>query len=1110
MHDLSWQERLWKICLIMKFLVLILFVSTLQLSASVYSQEARVTVHLENASFEDVVKVLENATDFTFLYRDHQVGRIKNLNLQYTDVDIKEVLNACLKGSGLTYRLVDNTIVIQPVPMSSGDTLSKITMKGIVKDVKGEVLPGVTIRVKGTTMGFVTNVKGEFDFDLPKRDNLVLIFSFVGYKRQEVAVKDTKKTLSVVLEEELQAVEEVVVTGIFNKPKESFTGAVTAVTKEELRANFSRNLLQTLSNLEPSLRILQNNEAGSNPNVLPELQLRGSSTLSSVSDLQQESRAELNTPLFILDGFEISLERVMDLNQNEVESITVLKDAGATALYGSRGANGVIVITSTRPAAGKLRVSYRGDVKVEIPDLSSYNVASAAEKLQLEKDYGIWDDARLQDAYQELKEKVDRGENYDWIDIPVRTGIGQRHMLGFTGGSDEWRIRFDLSYDATIGAMKGSDRKNLNGTLAVDYTQDKWFITQSFSIGTNNSANSPYGSFDQYVQMNRYWSPYDENGKPIDYYDHPLGSSVRNPLYDKSVGCWNKSKYTVLRSNTSFRYEILPGFRITSSFGITRKMDTKDLFKVPSHRDFYGYETSQKGRYTRQELTEDSWQVRAGVNYTNTFNDKHMLTVNFSAEIAEQKREQVSWAATGFINDDMDHLGTSIGYPSRGGTSGSDFASRRISINSSVNYYYDLRYFLDVTYSMNGASSFGKDSRWGGFYSLGAGWTISNESFIKDHWGFINNLKLRYSYGVSGNMGFSPSDAMTTYFLDVQQTYLSEFGAQISKFANPNLKWQNTYQHNLGLDAGLFNNRLSFGFNYFHKITNNTVTDIMLPISHGFETFKGNVGKIKNIGYDLSISTYLIREHAERKMNWSITGKFYRLKNTIVELSPGLKETVKNLIKTMSTAVTYYRYIEGHSMDAIYGLRTLGVDPLSGDRLFLTKDGQITFQQDPDDMVYLGDRQPKVSGNISTAFSYKGFSLNIGFDVKWGGKAENFTELKKGENLYLLYNVDRRVLTHAWRKPGDQAMYQRYSTGTSRRSTFPCDMFVHKDNVFRCSNINIGYTFPREFVKKYLGMEMLSINAYLSDVFYLSSIERERGTSYPFSINPNFSISCSF
>lgn len=504
MHDLPWRGRLWKTCLIMKFLVLLLFVAALPLSASVYGQEARVTLHLKNASFEEVVKVLEKATSYTFLYRDHQVANIKELNLEYTDVDIKVVLDACLKGTGLTYRLMDNTIVIQHVAVTSSDTLSKVTVKGIVKDKKGELLPGVTIRVKGTTLGFVTNVKGKFDIDLPKRDSLVLIFSFVGYKQQEIAVKKDNKPLTIVLVEDLQEVEEVVVTGIFNKPKESFTGAVTAVTKEDIKRNFSRNLLQTLSNLDPSFRIVENNAYGSDPNVLPEIQLRGASTFANVQDLQLATRAELNLPLFILDGFEVSLERVQDLNNEDIENITILKDASATSIYGSRGANGVVVITSLVPKAGTLKASYRGSVKLEIPDLSTYDLLNAKEKLDLEYQLGAWDAEAYQDLYRELKEKVDNGLDYDWLSLPVRTGVGQNHSLNVMGGNEEWRFSANLAYDETIGVMKGSDRKNFNGSLNLSYQTKKLMVSENLAIGTNNNANSPYGTFSDYVAMNPY------------------------------------------------------------------------------------------------------------------------------------------------------------------------------------------------------------------------------------------------------------------------------------------------------------------------------------------------------------------------------------------------------------------------------------------------------------------------------------------------------------------------------------------------------------------------------------------------------------------------------
>lgn len=344
----------------MKFVVLFLLVSVMQVTAGVYSQEAKVTLQVENASFESVIRLLEKSTDYTFLYEDQHVESVQHLNLKFENTELKVVLDACLSGTNLTYKLIGHTIIIQRVAVAMADTLQKITVKGIVKDEKGEILPGVTIRVKGTTLGFVTNVRGEFDFDLPKRDSLELIFSFVGFKRQSIHVKNEMKPLTVVMQEEMQSVDEVVITGIFNKPKESFTGAVTQISKEDIKRNFSRNLLQTISNLDPSFHIVENNAAGSNPNALPEIQLRGASTFANVQDLQLASRAELNLPLFILDGFEVSLERVQDLNNEDVENITILKDASATSIYGARGANGVVVITTLVPKAGELQITYRG------------------------------------------------------------------------------------------------------------------------------------------------------------------------------------------------------------------------------------------------------------------------------------------------------------------------------------------------------------------------------------------------------------------------------------------------------------------------------------------------------------------------------------------------------------------------------------------------------------------------------------------------------------------------------------------------------------------------------------------------------------------------------
>ena len=1095
----------------MKFVILFLLVSAMQVTAGVYSQEAKVTLQVENASFESVIRLLEKSTDYTFLYEDRHVEGVQHLNLHYEDVDIKEVLDACLKGTSLTYKLINRTIIIQRAAVVAADTLKKITVKGIVKDEKGEILPGVTIRVQGTTLGFVTNLKGEFDFDLPKRDSLELIFSFVGFQQQKVQVKSDMKPLTIVMKEDVQAVEEVVITGIFNKPKESFTGAVTSISKAELKANYSRNLLQTLSNLDPSFHIVQNNKAGSDPNALPEIQLRGASSLANVSDLQLATRAELNLPLFILDGFEVSLQRVQDLNNEDIENITILKDAGATALYGSRGANGVVVITSVVPKAGGLRVSYRGALRLEIPDLSTYDLLNAKEKMDLEDRLDAWDNANYQDMYKELREKVANGLNYDWLDLPVRTGVGQTHSLSFMGGSETWRFSASLAYDSNVGVMKGSERNNFNGNLNVTYQGKKLLVTESLSIGTNNNSDSPFGSYANFANMNPYWTPFDENGELIEVYHHPLESSAdgkENPAYNYFKGEWNKSKYTNIRNSTNIRYNLSTSFYLVGMLGLSRNIQQADRFSPPSHKQFYGKEVDQKGRYNRTETETNSWDVRLNANFAKTFNDKHMVTLMASVNMDEKNIEKLVWSATGFTSDNIDNMSTALGYENGSHPSGENTKTRNMSLLFSGNYYYDSRYFIDFNVNANGSSSFGSESRWAPFYSVGLGWNVSKEAFFMNNVSFISWLKVKASYGVSGTRGFDPLESMSIYYYDMQEDYMSRYGAYLSKFGNSSLKWQNTYQLNTSLELRTLQDRLEINVTYYNKRTTNTLADVLLPISHGFDTSKANTGVIRNRGYELKL-TYHILEQSKHGVQWNIIGSFTGQKNTIVELSDGYKKTLQELNSAMYSADTYYRYREGHSMDAIYGLRTVGVDPGTGQRLFLTKDGEVTFAQRAEDMVYLGNNIPKINGTLSTDFAYKGIILTVGFAVRWGGKQFNSTLASKTENSALMLNQDRRVLKGTWQQPGDVVPYKKLALNNTSSNTYPCDAFVQKDNVFSCTNINLTYNFPASFCKQ-IRINGLSVNANLSDIFYISSIKRERGTSYPFSRNPNFSISCTF
>lgn len=1096
-----------KILMVMKLTFLLMCGFVFSLSASVRAQDQMVTLKVEGMPFTKVISELKRQTQLDFFYSFDEVDVNQAISLDVKDAKVDEVLRQML-GRRFSWEYIDKMVIIKPTVGEDEPEKKSVRVRGFVYDEKKVPLPGVTVKVVGVPLGTSTNVRGWFSIELPMQKGK-LEFSFVGYKKQQIDFSGSTDTLRVVLQEDLQEMEEVVVTGIFNRPKESFTGAVTAISREELKTHYSRNLIHTLANLDPSLRLIENNAQGSNPNALPEIQLRGASTLRSTDDIRNnESNYELNQPLFIMDGFEVSLERVMDLNDNEIENITILKDASATALYGSRGANGVIVITTLRPKSGKIMVSYQGKIKIEVPELSSYDdLTNAKEKLELERVYGIWDDSNLQEQYRELKDAVDSGLNYNWLDEPLRTGIGQQHVLNIMGGSEAWRFSLALMYDATIGVMKGSDRKNFNGSMSFDYVHGKWNVRQLLTIGKNKNQDSPYGLYSNYVKMNRYWTPYDEDGTLIEEYVHPMKSQyvIDNPMYDKEVGCWNESKYTSLRSTTQARYQISPSFQVTAMLGLTWKFGIQDSFIPPTHKWFADEENmEQKGKYSRGEKTESLWETRVTLNYAKTFNDRHMLTIGLSGEMSETVDDRVSWSATGFLTSEVNHLATSLGYPSTGGTYGYESTSRRISFGGFCNYYYDSRYFLDLTYRMDGGSSFGKNSRFSSYYAIGAGWTISKEEYVMEYLPFVSDWSVRYSYGVSGNMAFSPEQSMEVFKRDANYTYNGNLGVMMSAFANPNLKQQNTFQHNVGMNLGFFNNKIAIVLNYYTKLTDNTLTDIYLPISHGFDKVSGNVGEIRNTGYDGSVIVKLV---GTKKWDWSISGKFSHNKSKLVKLSEGFKNTLELYDKSLSSASTYLRYREGYSMTAVYGLRTIGVDPLSGQRIFLSKDGQMTLYQSGEDLVYLGDTEPKVNGSLFTTLSYEGLSVSLGFGFQWGGVAENYTELNKRENLDLTYNVDRQVLKDGWQKIGDEALYKKQ--GYNVMNTYPCDMFIHKNNIFTCNSINVRYNFPKRWTKK-LGMEMLSISTELSDIFYFSTIHRERGTSYPYSINPNLSISCTF
>ena len=400
------------------------------------------------------------------------------MSVEVKDKDVYEALDICLKGTGLTYVVQQDVIVIKRADAPVQE-VKKVTITGRVVDKDSLPLPGVTILLKHTTMGVVTDQNGRYSITIPDVQEPVLIFTFVGMKSREVKYTGNN-VINIVLEDDVTEVEEVVVTGMFTRKASSFTGSATTIKGDELLKVGNQNVFQSLKALEPGLMIFESIDFGSDPNKVPEMQLRGTSVIAmdveGASDLRGNFENNPNMPLFILDGFEAAAVKIFDLDINRIESITILKDAAAKAIYGSKAANGVVVVETKRSVSKNLRVTYMGNVNVEAPDLSSYDLCNAREKLEAERIYGMYTPSRtdeidgvlrLERLYMERLAKVEAGVNTDWMAKPLRNGVGHKHSLMIELGDKNIQLVANLSYNSIAGVMKGSDRENVAGSVLL-------------------------------------------------------------------------------------------------------------------------------------------------------------------------------------------------------------------------------------------------------------------------------------------------------------------------------------------------------------------------------------------------------------------------------------------------------------------------------------------------------------------------------------------------------------------------------------------------------------------------------------------------------------------
>ena len=936
------------------------------------------------------------------------------------------------------------------------------------------------------------------------------------------------------MKDDESSLKEVVVTGIFRKAKESYTGSVATIGSEQLQQYRGQNLLQTLKNADASINFSIDNLNGSNPNKLPNINIRGNSSLPmSVEEFNAGQESNPNTPLVVMDGFEISLTKLMDYNDEEIESINILKDAAATAIYGSRGANGVIVVVTKRPEPGKLRVNVEAGIQMEVPDLSSYHLLNAAQKLELERKAGLYDqpwsstnqqEYLLKEAYQKRLRDVLNGVDTDWLSKPLRTGVGQRYNLRIEGGSQEFRWAADARYNDVEGAMKGSSRRTFNGGITLLYTYKNLTFRNYTSIGINSSKESPYGTFSDYVKQQPYNSPYDADGSLRKSFDgfYAWSETVENPLYNASLGSFDKSSYQELTNNFSVDWKILPELTLRGQLGITKNDTESNYFLSPEDTYFSNsttgsqYQTSEgflrRGIYRYGNGKQLSFNADVTLAYNKVFNEVHSLYAGLNWSMLQTNYDYFRVALEGFSNESLNNIANARQYKEDEMPTGTNTKTRQFGVTANINYTYNSKYYVDFSYRIDGNSSYGSDKKYAPFWSTGIGWNLHNEKCLKGN-PVINMLRLKASYGETGAAsGALETDAYTYYQYVSDNRYMNWMGAQLGGFGNPNLSWQTTKEMNIGTEFGFLDNRIKGSFEVYTKKTNNLLSSMDLPLAMGFSSYRANIGEVKNVGWEAALQGFIIRD-AKRKINWMVGAQLVYNKNKITHLSQAIKDQTDAYMNSDASdddaSGIQNLFYEGYPQNAIYAVRSLGIDPSTGKEIYLDRDGNITDTWKAKDKVYCGSADPKYRGILNTMFQWGDFTLNASFGYYWGGKVYNSTlrdRVEIGLSALQTQNVDERVLNQRWYEAGDVVFFPKLSNNTTKASS----RYVMDNNVLELQTVSLQYKLKSPYLQRAFKLNSLIVGMNFNDLIHWGSVKMERGTSYPYARNIQASVKLLF
>ncbi len=1022
----------------MRFTIIILLVTLTQTFAvNSYSQQTKLTLNLQGVTIEKVLDEVENNTEFYFLYNKKMVDVNRTVDVKVEGKTVNKVLEQLFGDSDVTYTIVDRQILLtnKTVIDSDGDTQygEQKSVTGKVTNNNNEPIPGATVVIKGTSKGTVTDIDGNYTLTNAPADGIIQV-SFVGMITAEFAIEG-KSVINAVLQDDVIGIEEVVAIGYGTMKKSDLTGAVSQVKTETLEQAPVYNMEQALKLGAAGVRVTQNSGT---PGGRIEVRIRGGNSM--IGD---------NQPLYVVDGFPVS-GGINFLNPSDIESVDILKDASATAIYGSRGANGVVIITSKRGKRGQ---------KSKIEVSTYYGLQSAAKQYDVldSKDYAIVANEWLKNQGLDPYFDVDKVQNpgTDWQDVIFRTSPVQNHTITLSGASDKTRFSVSGNYYDQDGILINSGVKRGSARVNLDHEMNK-----AITIGVNlqlsrrerMSVSSDNGFRGTGLLSSAASAPptlpvYDEDGLPYQIeQEYNFGSAdMRNPLTYAAVK--NRSFANSVLGNVTFDVTILPSLTFKSLLGLQYENVLGDYYAPIIYSSDRG-SASVSNSYSNSFLTENT------LSYNKTINDIHKINVVGGYTYQNNMYRNSRIGVSGFANNITENydLGAAetIGNPSSGY---SDWTLA--SFLGRVNYSIGNKYMITASLRADGSSRFGASHKWGYFPSTALAWRISEESFMQSI-SFINSLKLRASYGITGSTALSPYQSLNR-LSSVKYIYEGQtdvIGFVPSGISNSDLKWETTGQLDVGFDLNILNDRLRIVADYYKKKTKDLLASVPLPPSVGFGSIYKNVGEIENQGFEFSVNADISR----KIVKWDVSAQISSNRNKVLKLAGGSDiYGAEQGAAWPSTNVAR----EGEPLGAFYGLLEDGLD----DEGFIKykdvsgPDGEPDGVVNSQDRVILGSYFPDFIYGFTSNLAYKNFELNIAIEGVYGNEIFNATNGTLLNSFQRGNNQLKDIMGNYWTEenPDPNAKYPKISAATQITSS---DRFIEDGSYVRLKTLKLAYNVP--------------------------------------------------